>query len=616
MNSTLLRIATLVVTTGPLAAACSNSNESGSTSDGGGDGTSPPSSSSSGSSSGTRSSASGSSGNTAVDVEPDSSTSTGPRSGTGSGDDSGFDSGDSAHNPYDSGANVSDDSGGNSETGADSSLGNGADSSSDGAMGPRFVGVSAGNRSACALTTTGNVECWGENFEGVLGNDSTTDSFFFPVSVTGLSGGVSALSAGENVCVVTGGGVECWGSNVWGTLGNNSTTNSPIPVQVFGIASGATAVSVGGSSVCAVIAGGVECWGENADGTLGNNSMTNSPIPVQVTGLASGALNVSVGNYSACALTVDGAVECWGNNAAGELGNNSMTDSLVPVPVVGLTSGVLSVSVGNGTACAVTAGGGVECWGSSGGLGNGLETNSLVPVQVTGITSGATAVSVGFDSVCAVTAGGGIECWGTNYYGQLGNGTTINSLIPTQVVGFTSGAIAVSVGAEFACAVTMGGRVECWGTNVAGQLGNDSTANSLVPIPIGVTNGLLDAGADASDSGAATDAECPSSPEQTLIECSGACVDTTSDLDNCGGCGVQCPQGSGAPLCLGGQCECIGISCPNGCFDPSDTCTCDNPNLGCPAGTMCQAGPCQDEQCQGGFCLSCSAPGANCPIGQ
>jgi alpha-tubulin suppressor-like RCC1 family protein len=160
----------------------------------------------------------------------------------------------------------------------------------------------------------------------------------------------------------------------------------------------ATAVSVGVQFDCAVIAGGgVECWGSNVEAKLGNNSTTTtcafggnvypcSLTPVQVTGLTSGVTAVS----GSCAVTANGGVECWGPNDSGELGNDSGAgSSYVPVPVFGLTSGVTAVSVSavDNFACAVTAGGGVECWGDnySGELGNNSTTNSSVPVQVSGL---------------------------------------------------------------------------------------------------------------------------------------------------------------------------------------------------------------------------------------
>jgi len=73
-----------------------------------------------------------------------------------------------------------------------------------------------------------------------------------------------------------------------------------------------------------------------------------------------------------------------------------MRSSQVPVPIAGLTSGVTAVSVGDIASCAVTSGGGVQCWGDNtlgvigvnnivvGVLGNNCVTSSTVPVPVTG----------------------------------------------------------------------------------------------------------------------------------------------------------------------------------------------------------------------------------------
>jgi alpha-tubulin suppressor-like RCC1 family protein len=105
-------------------------------------------------------------------------------------------------------------------------------------------------------------------------------------------------------------------------------------------------------------------------------------------------------------------------------------------------------------------------------------------VQVTGLTSGVTAVTGGLFHTCAVTGGRAVQCWGLNTQGQLGNNTTTDSLVPVQVTGLTSGVTTIAAGADHTCAVRHGRAVWCWGYNVYGQLGNNTTTGSSVPVPV------------------------------------------------------------------------------------------------------------------------------------
>ena len=114
-------------------------------------------------------------------------------------------------------------------------------------------------------------------------------------------------------------------------------TDSDIPVAVSGLASGVAAITAGYEHTCALTTvGAVTCWGGDSNGQLGNGTITNSGIPVAVSGLGGGVAAITAGDYHACALTTAGAVMCWGDNASGQLGNGTTTDSDIPVAVSGL----------------------------------------------------------------------------------------------------------------------------------------------------------------------------------------------------------------------------------------------------------------------------------------
>ncbi len=363
--------------------------------------------------------------------------------------------------------------------------------------------IASGNLHNCALTSAGGVKCWGYNDEGQLG-DGTTDDSPTSVDVDGLTSGVVAIAAGySHSCAVTeSGGVRCWGDNGYGQLGNATTTDSPTPVDVDGLASGVVAVAAGYYHTCALTsAGGMKCWGRGALGALGNSGTANQSSPVDVTGLTSGVAAITSGGLVSCALTGTGGMKCWGYNALGQTGDQTTTNRSTPVDVIGLTSGVAAIAAADRHVCAVTTAGDAKCWGlnTEGQLGNGTTVNSVVPVNVTGLTGIASAIAVYDRHSCVLTKTGGVKCWGNNDVGALGDGDSPNdSDTPVDVDGLPSGIAAVSAGNGMACAVTVSGTAKCWGDNFAGRLGDGSTISSDTPVDVaGLGASLMSGSAQA-----------------------------------------------------------------------------------------------------------------------
>jgi hypothetical protein len=285
--------------------------------------------------------------------------------------------------------------------------------------------------------------------------------------------------------LLSGGTVKCWGWNFYGAVGDNTTTDRWTPVSVPGISNGIQ-ISEGGGHSCVLLSDGtIKCWGDDEAGELGDNSTVNKKLPVSVIGI-NNAIQIATGNIHTCAVLSGGTVKCWGRNQYGQLGDNTTTQRLVPVSVVGINNAV-SVATEAGSdhfTCAVLSGGTAKCWGENnhGQLGDGTTTSSLTPVQVSGITN-AVQIAVGYYHTCALLSDGTIKCWGYNNYGQLGDNTTTQRLIPVPVLGI-SNAVRVSSGDGDVCALLSDGTMRCWGYNSRGQLGDNTTTNRWIPTQV------------------------------------------------------------------------------------------------------------------------------------
>jgi alpha-tubulin suppressor-like RCC1 family protein len=353
-------------------------------------------------------------------------------------------------------------------------LGNGTQTSSTTAVAVSTTGVlagktltqiSAGNAFTCALDTAGLAYCWGQNGNGQLGNNSTAPSLVpVAVSTSGVLAGktlteIFASNFGSHVCAIDNTGkAYCWGLNANGQLGNGSTTQSLVPVAVSttGVLSGKTLtrISTGAAFSCGLDnTGKGYCWGLDTSGQLGDgppDSQTTTPVAVSTTGVLAGKTltELETGATFACALDSAGLAYCWGANGTGQLGNNSTTNSDVPVAVV--SSGVLAgktltqITAGNGFACALDTAGKAYCWGdnSSGQLGINSSTPSTSPVPAAVYTGGVlngvslTQISSGTSTTCAMDAASNVYCWGVNGNGQVGNGTSGTPVLaPAKVVG-------------------------------------------------------------------------------------------------------------------------------------------------------------------------------------
>lgn len=252
----------------------------------------------------------------------------------------------------------------------------------------------------------------------------------------------------------------------------------------------ATIAGYGGHGCVTNTSGVVKCWGGPwlGDGTnKGSTKAVVVPLPAP-------AIKVVFGDTVNCARLQDDTAWCWGSTFTGTLGPPwAKTTATSPIQIAGLGNQVLDISIGFSHDCAIVTSGGVKCWGRNGvgQLGNGTTIDSLKPVDVLGLAGKVVGVSVGGSSSCALLANGSVQCWGQNSSGQLGTGDETDTQSAGQTVSSIINATAISVGGPYACALLATGAVKCWGDDGVGELGDnvvwlDASADTVSLVPVDV----------------------------------------------------------------------------------------------------------------------------------
>ena len=245
-------------------------------------------------------------------------------------------------------------------------------------LGGGVKAISSGDRHICVVFNEGALQCWGANGYGQLGSK---DNIWkdIPSAVWGLSQDVSAVSCGfEHTCaLLSSGQVKCWGNNEDGELGDGTNENSNVPKDVKGLSKPITQICTGSKQSCALDdSGAVWCWGNGKNFTY------------VVPGLGSDVIQVACGFYHQCVLTSNGGVKCWGDNSFTNLGIGSDEDYVsIPSLVRSLSSGVSAISLGFHHSCALKDNGSVFCWGANdnGETGTGTEDYEIdLPTLVKG----------------------------------------------------------------------------------------------------------------------------------------------------------------------------------------------------------------------------------------
>ncbi|MEE3277441.1 MAG: hypothetical protein VX216_02815, partial [Candidatus Thermoplasmatota archaeon] len=281
-------------------------------------------------------------------------------------------------------------------------------------------------------------------------------------------------------------GVKCWGEAGHGQLGHSvhdGWHNNPIHAVMNGTP---IEISAGFHHTCSIMDDfSLSCWGDNAWGQVGNNASgefpldssedvgypTHIPLPPGRTAVA-----VSLGGYNSCAILDNGSGMCWGLNDVGQVGDGTYDNRSAPTLVTAIPANrtLAAIAVSTQSTCGILDDGSVRCWGNNswGQFGDGTSGGISTSGSYTSLPAGRTAISldVGRRHGCAILDDNSAWCWGANHDGQLGDNTTTSSDVPVAVAGNHSFS-AISAGYHHTCGITTNGSVHCWGYHSGGRLG-------------------------------------------------------------------------------------------------------------------------------------------------
>jgi alpha-tubulin suppressor-like RCC1 family protein len=302
--------------------------------------------------------------------------------------------------------------------------------------------LSTSNSTQYALLTNGQVWAWGQGTNGELGDGARANSFkaavqvHFPAGVTIAFLPQDANPFDSAMAVDTSGHAWAWGLNKHGEFCNGTTRATDVPKK---IPLPGRVTTLAGANAHAIFDAGGTVY------TCGANHRHQSDTPVPVKGLPSGvAVTELVSGFgNAGALLANGQYYDWGNNAQGQLGNGTTSTSptakpqhvLLPGPVVQVYQG--GSAPGNGQTLVMLADGSLFAWGSNAfgqlGTGNKVNEDSPVPFSPPAGVTYATLATGGATSY-AVDTRGNVWAWGEGKFGELGNGTERNSLVPVETI--------------------------------------------------------------------------------------------------------------------------------------------------------------------------------------
>jgi alpha-tubulin suppressor-like RCC1 family protein len=230
--------------------------------------------------------------------------------------------------------------------------------------------------------------------------------------------------------------------------------------------------------------GGLWSWGNNANGQLGDNTLTSKSSPVQTISGGTNWKQVDCGDSHTAVIKTDGTLWTWGRNNYSQLGDNTNATKSSPVQTVSGGTNWKQVSCGDSHTAVIKTDGTLWLWGRNdySQLGDNTNATKSSPVQTVSGGTNWKQVSCGTSHTAAVKIDGTLWLWGRNDVGQLGDNSRTGKSSPVQTVTGGTNWKQVACGYSGTAAIKTDGTLWLWGGNDTGQLGDNSITDKSSPV--------------------------------------------------------------------------------------------------------------------------------------
>jgi alpha-tubulin suppressor-like RCC1 family protein len=293
------------------------------------------------------------------------------------------------------------------------------------AGGTNWKQVAGGLQHTAAIKTDGTLWTWGDSYFGQLGDNTQNNT---PTPITTFAGGTNwkQVAGGRyyTAAIKTDGTLWTWGYNYNGQLGDDTTTQRNTPVTTFAGGTNWKQVAGGRFHTAAIKTDGtLWTWGYNYNGQLGDNTTINTPTPVTTFAGGTNWKQVANGRFHTAAIKTDGTLWTWGGNTSGQLGHGYYNDSSTPVTTFAGGTNWKQVSSRYDNTAAIKTDGTLWTWGENyyGQLGDNTQDYRFIPVTTFAGGTNWKQVACGYNHTAAIKTDGTLWTWGFNSNGQLGN---------------------------------------------------------------------------------------------------------------------------------------------------------------------------------------------------